>query len=187
MFVYVQDSDLRDDEAMQRIFMCLQTMSEQNREVMVGISQLQFGQSKGYRTLSWHSAAAALLPEPADLSPDQIQNMKEGDFDFLLIHQHYGFVIFEVKSTGRFKISQENLNELIRRKISDAIKQLNNAKANLLHLVKDIAPHVRITKMIAVPNLKGHQVQQALSGDHQLATVSGSSILGFDWPQKKKG
>ncbi|XP_025114049.1 uncharacterized protein LOC112576041 [Pomacea canaliculata] len=166
----VQDSDLRDDEAMQRIFMCLQTMSEQNREVMVGISQLQFGQSKGYRTLSWHSAAAALLPEPADLSPDQIQNMKEGDFDFLLIHRHYGFVIFEVKSTGRFKISQENLNELIRRKISDAIKQLNNAKANLLHLVKDIAPHVRITKMIAVPNLKGHQVQQALSGDHQLAT-----------------
>ncbi|XP_025113466.1 uncharacterized protein LOC112575702 [Pomacea canaliculata] len=63
----VLESDVRDDTAMQRVLFCLQKLSEKTKEVFVGISQLQFGQYLGEPC---YSAAAAHLPQPANLSPD---------------------------------------------------------------------------------------------------------------------
>ncbi|XP_025078809.1 uncharacterized protein LOC112554946 [Pomacea canaliculata] len=55
----VQDSDVRDDAAMERVLICVQEMSQQNKEVLVGLSQLKFGQYLGEPC---YSAAVAQLP-----------------------------------------------------------------------------------------------------------------------------
>ncbi|XP_025112047.1 uncharacterized protein LOC112574898 [Pomacea canaliculata] len=164
----VQDSDVRDDAAMKRVLCCLQKFSEQNKEVMVGISQLQFEQYLGEPC---YATAAAYLSTPPRLYYP-LSSDKEGDFDVLLIHLSYGFVVCEVKSIGdnmqHLDMSEEKINVNIRKKLRNAVSQLDKAENMLSHLVSDIAPGLRITKTIALPNLTALQVQQAVSDDTQL-------------------
>ncbi|XP_025111723.1 uncharacterized protein LOC112574709 [Pomacea canaliculata] len=168
----VQDSDVRDDAAMQRVLKCLQKMSEQNKEVLVGLSQLKFEQCLGEPC---YSAVAGQLPVADNLPSSFPKNWKRGDFDVLLIHRHHGFVVCEVKSFGHniheLKMSQQEIDNNIRKKLRDAVSQLDKAEAMLSHLVSDIAPGLRITKTIAFPNLKARQVQQAISGDTRMSQV----------------
>ncbi|XP_025079706.1 uncharacterized protein LOC112555487 [Pomacea canaliculata] len=165
----VQDSDVRDDAAMQRILLCLQKMSQQNSEVFVAMSQLQFGEYLGEPC---YAAAAAQVPLARSLPPPRPKNWDKGDFDVLLIHRKYGFVVCEVKAVGdnvrELGLSQQDMDNNIRKKLKQAIVQLDKAEAMLSHLVSDIASGLRITKTIAVPNLTAHQVEQAIAGDKQL-------------------
>ncbi|XP_025114061.1 uncharacterized protein LOC112576054 [Pomacea canaliculata] len=166
----VQDSDVRDDAAMQRVLVCLQTLFEQNKEVLVGLTQLLFGQYLGEPC---YAAAAAHLRLPANLPPALPQKWKQGDFDVLLIHRQYGLVTCEVMAFGdniqELKMSQQDVDNTIRKKLSNAVSQLDKAEAMLSHLVSDIAPGLRITKTIAFPNLTTRQVQQAISGDSKFS------------------
>ncbi|XP_025114278.1 uncharacterized protein LOC112576203 isoform X2 [Pomacea canaliculata] len=165
----IHDSDIRDDAAMQRVLVCVQKMAEQNGEVLVGMTQLQFGQYLGEPC---YAAAAAQLPLPANLPPALPRNWKRGDFDVLLIHRQYGLVVCEVKACGdnvkALNMSQEVTNETIRKKVKQAVTQLDKAEAMLSHLVSDIASGLRITRTFAFPNLTAHQLQQAVSGDTHL-------------------
>ncbi|XP_025111737.1 uncharacterized protein LOC112574724 [Pomacea canaliculata] len=165
----ILDSDIRDDAALQCVLINLQKLSERKREVFVGLSQLQFGQYLGEPC---YAAAAAQLPIPANLPPSLPRNWKQGDFDILFIHRQYGLVICEVKAFGNnvkeMNMSQQDIDNNIRKKLRDAVSQLDKAEAMLSHLVSDIAPGLRITKTIAVPNLTAQQVQQAISCDAQL-------------------
>ncbi|XP_025085442.1 uncharacterized protein LOC112558905 [Pomacea canaliculata] len=85
----VYDSDVRDDAATKRVLCCLDRLCEHNKEVMVGMTQLSFGQYLG--TLLCRCGCPA--PRPANLPPALPQKWKQGDFDVLLIHRHYGFVL----------------------------------------------------------------------------------------------
>ncbi|XP_025079966.1 uncharacterized protein LOC112555694 [Pomacea canaliculata] len=165
----VQDSDVRDDEAMQRVLVCLQKMCEVKGETLFGLSQLQFGEYLGEPC---YAAAAANLPTPATLPTAHPRNWKEGDFDVLLIHRHYGLLVCEVKSFGnnlnKLNMSQKDVDDNISKKVKQAVTQLHKADAMLSHLVSDIASGLRITKTIAVPNLTAVQLQQAISGNIQL-------------------
>ncbi|XP_025113336.1 uncharacterized protein LOC112575594 isoform X2 [Pomacea canaliculata] len=165
----LQDSDVRDDAAMQRIFVCLQKMCEKNRDVMVGMTQLQFGQYLGEPC---YAAAATHLPRPSNLPPSLPRDWKQGDFDVLLIHRQYGLVVCEVKALGdniqSVNMSQQDIDNNIRQKMSNAVSQLDKAEAMLSHLVSDIAPGLPVTKVIAFPNLTTRQLQQAISVDIHL-------------------
>ncbi|XP_025099849.1 uncharacterized protein LOC112567365 [Pomacea canaliculata] len=140
-----------------RVLLCLQKMSEENKEVLVGMSQVRFG---------LYLDEACL---PASLPPVEKRNWKEGDIDVLLILRHYGLVLFEVKSFANNltegKISQQEMDDNTRKQLRDAVSQLDKAEAMLSHLVSSISPGLRITRTIAVTNLTVHQVQQAISGD----------------------
>ncbi|XP_025082238.1 uncharacterized protein LOC112556945 [Pomacea canaliculata] len=175
----VQDSDTRDDAAMNRVLMCLQTMSQQNKEVLVGLSQLKFGE---YLSEPCYSAADAQLPVALSLPSCLPRNWKQGDFDVLLLHRHFGLVVLEVKTFGdnlqELKMSQQEIDNNIKRKLKEAVSQVDKAEAMLSHLVSDIAPGLRITKTIAFPNLTAHQVQKAIAGDTQL-TESLCRCLGI--------
>lgn len=168
-----QESDLRDDAAMQRTLFCLQELFKENREVLVGLSQLQFGD---YLREPCYAAAAAQLPPPAPLPPTLPKKWKKGDFDILLIHRQYGFVVCEVKSVGSYfkdiNQSKQEEEDIIKSKMNQAVSQLNKAETTLLHLVSDVSPNLRITKTIVVPNLTAHQLQQAISSDSDLTQVS---------------
>ncbi|XP_025111897.1 uncharacterized protein LOC112574803 [Pomacea canaliculata] len=167
--VAVQDSDIRHDAAMGQVLFCLQNLSEKTGEVLVGITRLHFGQ---YLSEPCFSVAAAQLPRASSLPPDLPQNWKQGKFDVLLIHRHYGLVVCNVMSfgdiTNDLKMSQEDVDKNIRKKLRDAVSQLDKAEAMLSHLVSDVCPGLRITKTIAFPNLTTDQVQQAISHDSQL-------------------
>ncbi|XP_025078783.1 uncharacterized protein LOC112554924 isoform X4 [Pomacea canaliculata] len=164
-----QDSDIRHDTATKQVLLCLQSLSEKTEEVLVGITRLDFGQ---YLSEPCFSVAAAQLPRASSLPPDLPHNWKQGKFDVLLIHRHYGLVVCNVMSfgdiTNDLKMSQEDIVKTIRKKLRDAMLQLNKAEAMLSHLVSDVYPGLRITKTIAVPNLTTDQVQQAISHDSQL-------------------
>ncbi|XP_025094206.1 uncharacterized protein LOC112563946 [Pomacea canaliculata] len=168
----VQESDVRDDTAMQRVVVCLQTMFEDKKKALVGISQLRFGQYLGE---SCFAAAAAQLPKATNLPSALSRDWKQGDFDVLLIHPHHGFVVFEVKAFGdnlqKLSMSQQDIDKCIRKKLREAAGQLDKAEAMLSHLVSGIAPGLRITKVIALPNLFARQVQKAISQDSQLTQV----------------
>ncbi|XP_025113686.1 uncharacterized protein LOC112575842 isoform X2 [Pomacea canaliculata] len=165
----VQDSDLRDDAAMQRLLLCLQKLCEDNKEVMVGLTQLQFGEYLGEPC---YAAAAAQLPLAANLPSVLPRNWKQGDFDVLLIHRHFGLVICEVKAFGdnikALNMTKDDKDKNIRKKLKEAMAQLDKAEAMLSHLVSDVAKNLPITKTIAFPNLTADEVQQALSCDTQL-------------------
>ncbi|XP_025097937.1 uncharacterized protein LOC112566159 [Pomacea canaliculata] len=169
----VQDSDVRDDDAMQRVLFCLKKMSELYSEVFVGLIQLQFGKYLGEPCYAAAAAATTRLPLPANLPPALPRNWKDGDFDVLVIHRCYGLVVCEIKSVGsnlkQLNLSKQNEDSIIRKKLKEAISQLDKAEAMLSHLVSDIANGLRITKTIAVPNLTVSQVQQSISGDPQLS------------------
>ncbi|XP_025078786.1 uncharacterized protein LOC112554927 [Pomacea canaliculata] len=164
-----QDSDIRHDTAMKQVLLCLQSLSEKKGEVLVGITRLDFGQ---YLSEPCFTMATAQLPRASSLPPDLPQNWKQGNFDVLLIHRHYGLVVCNVMSfgdmTNDLKMSEEDIVKTIRKKLRDAVSQLNKAEAMLSHLVSDVCPGLRITKTIAVPNLTTDQVQQAISHDSQL-------------------
>ncbi|XP_025112862.1 uncharacterized protein LOC112575313 [Pomacea canaliculata] len=172
----LQDSDVRDDAAMQRMFVCLQKMFEENRDVMVGMTQLQFRQYLGEPC---YAAAATHLPRPSNLPPSLPHNWKQGDFDVLLIHRQYGLVVCEVKAVGdniqSVNMSQQDVDKNIRQKLSNAVSQLDKAEAMLSHLVSDIAPGLPVTKVIAFPNLTARQLQQAISGDNLLIQIPPTS------------
>ncbi|XP_025111733.1 uncharacterized protein LOC112574721 [Pomacea canaliculata] len=165
----VQDSDIRYDAAMRQVLFCLQNLSEKTGEVFVGITRFHFGQ---YLTEPGFAVVAAQLPRASNLPPHLPKNWKQGEFDVLLIHRYYGFVVCNVMSfgdiTNQLCMSQDDIDETIRRKLTDAMSQLDKAEAMLSHLVSDIAPGLRITKTIALPNLTARQLQQAISHDSQL-------------------
>ncbi|XP_025092631.1 uncharacterized protein LOC112563103 isoform X3 [Pomacea canaliculata] len=164
---HVQECDVRDDLATQRVLFCLQKMAERNGEVMVGMSQLRFGQYLGEPC---YAAAATQLPVAASLPAKESQRV--GDFDVLLIHRHYGFVVCEVKALGdnmqRLGMSQSEIDNNIKKRLAEAISQLNKAEVMLSHLVSNNVSNLRIRKTIAVPNLTAIQVQQAILSDPQL-------------------
>ncbi|XP_025111709.1 uncharacterized protein LOC112574695 [Pomacea canaliculata] len=161
----VQDSDIREDKAMERLLVCLQTMSEQNKEVLVGISHLRYGQYLGEPC---YAAAAAHLPSTKTF-PSGLSRDRQGNFDLLLIHRHYGLVVCQVKAFGsnwsKCDMFQQDICSNLKIKLKEAIQSLNKAEAMLSHLVSDIASGLRITKTIAFPNLTARQVQQAVSDD----------------------
>ncbi|XP_025112337.1 uncharacterized protein LOC112575042 isoform X2 [Pomacea canaliculata] len=150
----VQESDLRDDAARQRVLFCLQEMFKFSREGLFAISQLRF---EDYLNGARSFAEAVEIPLPH----------KTGIFGILLIHQNYGVVVCEVKSLG-LNLSSNEINNQIKKKLQQCVSQLDKAEAMLSHLVSDIAPGLRITKTIAFPNLTTHQVQQAILNDDKL-------------------
>ncbi|XP_025100575.1 uncharacterized protein LOC112567909 [Pomacea canaliculata] len=154
----VQQSDMHDDEAIERVLVSLKIFSKLHKEVFMCLSQFSFGSYLGEPRF-----AAAHLPLPSNLPSTLPWSWRQGDFDVLLIHKLYGFVIMEIKAVGcNIAKSQEEKKEYVRKKLTDAIEQLNKAEAMLKHLVSDITSGVRITKAIACPNLTAKQIHEVL-------------------------
>lgn len=168
---FTQDSDMIFDEAMERVLCSLQKLSEAHQEVFVCLSKFPFG---SYLNEPHFAPAAVHLPLPTNLPPKFPWKWRQGDFDVLIIHRKYGFVICEIKAVGyNNEKSEEEQYESVKKKIAEAITQLNKAETMLSHLVSDIAPGMRIIKTIACPNLTTLQIQKILNEDKQLQQVGG--------------
>lgn len=168
----VQKSDMTDDEALRNVLYTLEKLSKRQQEVFMCLSRFPFGSYLGEPLFA---PAVAHLPLPCNLSTKYPWSWRQGDFDVLLIHRHYGFVICEVKSV---ELNAETSNrQQVTTKLKAAVDQLNKAEAMLSHLMSDVAPEVRITKTIACPNLTSSDIQSIISEDHLLREVSISAFL----------
>lgn len=168
--ISIQKTDILDDEAFQRVLFSLKTLSKVHREVFVCLSQLPFGSYLGNPDFY---PATAHLPLPHNLPETRPLSWRQGDFDVLLIHRQYGFVICEVKAMAyNTETPKEERSTQIAKTLNDAKMQLDKGEAMLSHLVSDIAPNVHITKTIVCPNLTSLQIKEILSANPQVQQVS---------------
>lgn len=173
-----QDSDTRDESARQQMMICIQNLLEKNGEVCFVLTQFKFGQYLGQPC---YAAAAAQIPLPKDLASLEKKNWKEGDFDILLICRYFDLVICEVKTFGDkvkpLNMSHQDINDNIKKNLQEAVEQLDKTEAVLSHLVRNLAPGLRVHKVIGLPHLTAQQVQQALVGDQHLSQVKIEDII----------
>lgn len=171
----VQESDILDDEAFQRVLFTLRKFSKVDHEAFMCLSQFPFGSYLGEERFA---PAACHLPLPSNLPRQWHWSLRQGDFDVLLIHPSYGVVICEVKAV-RFSTeeSQYVQCERVMKKLREAVVQLDKAEAMLTHLVSDIGHGLSITKTIACPNLSTHQLQTVVLQSQQLEKVSENVFL----------
>nr|KAG5701746.1 hypothetical protein BaRGS_004348 [Batillaria attramentaria] len=154
----VQETDVRDDRAMQQVLQSIRQLAERRQEVMMVLSQLEFRKYLDNQVDPITVAATRLLPRPATLgNPD-------GDFDILMVSRQYGLVVGEVKSVGHKP--KYTTDQAIVKTVQKAVKQLKKADVTLRQLVSDLAP-VNVTRILMLPNITSQQLMTALSTDPQ--------------------
>lgn len=174
----VHQSEVKTDAAQQRVLFCLTKMAEREKQAMVMLSQLQFGDYLGEEA---YAAATALLPQSKNLqrfaADDQSsrKDLSRGDFDILIINRDYGLIVCEIKAL-RDRPSEEggcgDFLSIIKKRIKKAVEQMTKARLMLRHLVSDLAPDLTIRVSLVLPNVTRQDIMQALCGDSDLKTVS---------------
>lgn len=164
---HVEDKDVRDDAAQRRVLHGLRALADKLGEVMVVISQLQFG---NYLNKPTYAAAASLLPKPVNMAP----KYRQGDFDILVIHSQFGLVAGEIKSVGdnfaQLKMTQQEEDAIVAQAVEKAVKQLAKSWQVLRFLVHD-QPGVNISKALLLPNVSSSQLLRAINGHPQTMQV----------------
>ena len=159
----VAGTDVREDQAQQRIVHSLKTLTEQRNEVMFVQLRLQFNQ---YLDEPCYIHSGRKLPKPQDLKK---QNMDRGDFDLLMIHRQYGLVACEIKSVedsfGTLPKSEEEKDKILARKIQQAAKQLHKSGEVLKHLLGDLTSPPRVRKCLMLSSIPTEQLQRVLQND----------------------
>ena len=154
-----QDSDVLDDQAQHYTLQCLRALSDQAPQAMVVVSQLLFRQ---YLDNVTNPLVAAALPTVQQLSPQ----LGDGECDVLIIHKEKGVIVGEIKSVGAgayfTRQPESQRQQTITRKVTAAVKQLNNQGQVLGHLVGDLK--VRVTKTLILPYVSAAQLFQAVHG-----------------------
>ena len=180
-FTPVLDSDVRNDACLELLRHCLQVLAVSQKEVMMVVCELDFRKYLDGETDPIHRAQCALFPRPADL---RAEGKDKGDFDILILHRTHGLVIMEAKSVGA-KHNIDLTDEVVVRKVRQAVGQLEKAEDVLRHLVKDLKPTPkRVIKRLMMPYLTSRQLSQALTTAPGVAKVSacgGVLVLPCVW------
>ena len=165
-----------DDEATERVLSCLRALSEEHGEVMMVMSQLEFRKYLDGKASPIYAAACALHPRP-DTHP--CSTCRNGEFDVLIIHRHYGLIVGEIKAVGAHMENILDLNDKVVEKVTKAVEQLEKAGAMLKHLVSGVnismtnhpVSDINIIKTLFLPNVTSGQLTEAVSTDPQLEQV----------------
>ncbi|XP_076457023.1 uncharacterized protein LOC143291184 [Babylonia areolata] len=155
------ESDWRDDEVMQRTLACLRALTDHCKEPMVVLLQMQHD---NYLNKPCYAAAASHYPRPADLDT----HLRRGDFDLLFLHRNHGVIVAEIKSVG-WRPGGDQDDATVKKKVRQAVDQLNKARTVLTHLTSDVVPLPRITTTLILPNVPSNRLRGLLGQDSQLA------------------
>lgn len=168
--IKVQESDTRDDIAQQKVLSCFHELALKKKEVMFVISQLNFSD---YLGMSNYSQEAQHFLRPGHLN---INANRQGDFDILIIHRHYGILIGEIKSIDPnqcrdLNLSQCDIDKKISERLNKAIDQLNKSENVVRELSKDLEPNLRILKTLIFPYLQSNDLHRLLKSDQKIEQV----------------
>ncbi|XP_070184129.1 uncharacterized protein [Littorina saxatilis] len=164
----LSQSDVRDDQSLQRVLDCLRQLAESPGEVMFVLSELKFGE---YLNKPCFAAAGSALPNiPMD---KKTRRKQEGDFDVLVIHRQHGILVGEIKAIG-YTLSllpqqQQDQAVNLKKKVEQAIRQLKKAKDVLQHVVSDLQPPPRVQTTLMLPNIARAQLHGVLAGNLPLS------------------
>ena len=165
----VQDSDVRSDACQKLLRDCLRVLADDQREVMMVVFELEFRKYLDGQTDPINRARCSLFRRPADL---KAHGLHAGDFDILIVHRECGLVPMEVKAVGAGP-SKVLTDQVVVKKVTQAVKQLEKAKGVLHHLVHDLTPTpIRVTRCLMMPYLRSQQLSQALTTAPDVAQVS---------------
>lgn len=164
---HVQESDTRDDLALQRVTSCLRDQNRLQNEPMFVVSRLNFSK---YLEGGCPANAAKML-RANDLSPEY----RRGQFDLMIIHRRYGILIGEIKSVlankDKLQVSTDEADQIVTVKVRSAMKQVDKAEIVLQGLIKDLKTEVKIHKTVLLPYVSAEVLRRAVIGDKQLLQV----------------
>lgn len=164
----VLECDTRDDLALQRVLLSLRELVSEQSEPMFVISQLQFS---GYLGEPCYAAAVKQFLRPQNLPKDH----RQGDFDILVIHRHYGIITGEIKSVlsnqQQLQLSQPDVDRVVTDRVRNAIKQLNKSEVVLREITKDLDPNLAIRKLLILPYVTADILTRVVSSDEHLKQV----------------
>ena len=151
-------SDVRDDDTTQLVWNVMKELAkERSQEAMVVLTQLTFDKYLAVTDPPINAPAGAMLPRPSThVDPD----LRRGDFDLLIIHRQYGFIVGEVKSVGA--VHTENLTKAILSRVKKALRQLIKAEEVLKHVVSDLKVPLQVIKTLIFPYVTSQQLTLAM-------------------------
>ncbi|PVD27400.1 hypothetical protein C0Q70_12558 [Pomacea canaliculata] len=142
--------------ALRRVLQCLWKLFHLNQEAVPG-------------------AVGGHEPTPADNRPCPFW---DGDFDLLLIHRHLGLVVCDVRVAGDVlqqrrgsrtngvhhrDVARVDVLHDVTCVLHDVVLQLDAAGGWLSRVVSDVAPGLRVIKIVALPNLHEDLLREDLS------------------------
>ena len=88
----------------------------------------------------------------------EVNPLKKGQHDILLLHLHHGVVFIRVKSVEEAKPDstkkqRDNHNKMIRKRVEGGLQQLNKDEEMFRHVMGDLHLNVPIIKVLALPNI----------------------------------
>lgn len=163
--------------ALRRVLQCLWKLFHLNQEAVVILSPVY---RDGYNA----GDVGGHEPSLADNRPCPFW---DGDFDLLLIHRHLGLVVCDVRVAGDVlqqrrgsrtngvhhrDVARVDVLHDVTCVLHDVVLQLDAAGGWLSRVVSDVAPGLRIIKIVALPNLHEDLLREVITGDLQLQKVS---------------
>lgn len=120
------------------------------------------GESRSKKRKITRTAAnvpSLLFPVPRE---SEDLSIRRGDFDILIIHHEFGFIIIEVKTLGD-REGNPNFMTVLENKLSQAVKQLNRLERTLRYIVNDVKDvKIPVTKALALPHIDREKLSAAL-------------------------
>lgn len=164
--VYVPDppdpSDVRHDQAMQRVLHCLRRMAEQHQEQMFVLTQFKY---EDYLNRPIRQYKRNHLPMPSSLKGE---DKSVGCFDILIVHRYQGVLVLVVKEADPQDGQQD---KEISAKLTEGLKQLKLAKRMVKHLLRDRPKIPKIQQAVILPNCNSESLSQVLGRSTNLEKV----------------
>lgn len=126
--------------------------------------------TKSFAEASRRGQVNALFQRPRDLSPE----LQRGKFDMIFINKKHGLIICDIKTVGdTFHVqgqamTEEKEHEIIRDKVTKALKQLDKEEKVLKYLTSDKDDRLKIRTVLILPNIKRNVMLKVLGEDRQL-------------------
>jgi hypothetical protein len=92
----------------------------------------------------------------------------------VIFHRHYGILIIELKSVGRWhRVIEHSLapDHVLVKRIRTAVDQLNKSEVVVRHLVSDIAQGLSVRKALFLPYISKEQLLRVLEANEELQKV----------------
>lgn len=162
----VHDVDVKEDRAWQRVLRYIESVSRNNREVMMVISKLDFR-----KDLDNQVDPIINANRQCRLFKKRGWNDQSCELVLLIVSRSYGLIVCEVNAVGEDSNTVRSRAETGRALVTTVqkmVKQLNSKEWLLRQLVQDREP-VPISKTLMLPNVTSQQLLAALDTDRNVS------------------
>ncbi|KAK7100621.1 hypothetical protein V1264_023541 [Littorina saxatilis] len=157
-------SNVRADEARERILKCLQELSTiMTCFVMSGVIFDEYLNKRTRLPTDKPGEKPHIpFPKPGDLA----SQYRRGEIDVMIFHKSYGIIIIDVKAVGdtfdEMSVNESEKLDLIIKVLEKVLALIRKEREVILHLVSDIPCTIPVSAMLVLPNLSRSLLKDAL-------------------------